>query len=635
MINVSRHSRFAQREKSIRHEKMWYDDVIEIATHDRDKLNEEDLVIAVQASIHAIDLKKELAENRRDRKPDGPGGDEDKVRKKSKGLWKKMGDYGMMSIFHAGKSKKYEKARNQEEPTNENGTDDGAGDEDDNTVILSDENDERSGLFGTSGGGSEGPLHKFLNSESISTRKKLIALVSWGLACFGLLISLIFLTRDFASSQRDAARAIQYIPSSTLHFPKLWFCAADTGLPPFSELTSPYKGAPLVWIDFLKGSNANLNITYPETMKLSQYTQEMINVQGKPCNASTKMDPEIYYEENSKGPSCFHCMTLAQNPALGLNRESNEGSLSPPSSRLSVRLSKQAFLSRCRTSQSGLPRGLLLFFRTEMKQNLLALEQAEILDFSGVNATDSSNDGILWPLYRHGLMNTTVDYYIYDVVDMFCNVYMFSGFFYPTTAEDIRYRFNRIVLRWERIGKGPYYPPSYSEYYNPIRPNSDSYSSGTIGSEAYENRSVSGGTTLSVMTNASTVGGAETLIVLEPSDMAEVSFERHEINGKGVMPASVLRSSVEPGDVRGINFAYFVEFGFSSLLIKQATDQKAMSWTAFLADFFGLTSLFLDLSVYTVIIAPILGRRREKKRTTSEQGARLSMRGYDISANEN
>lgn len=638
MINVSRRSRFAQREKSLSHDKMWYDNAIEIATQDRDNLNEEDLYIAVEASIHAIELKKELVENGKRTKADRPAdGEIDKVQKKSKGLWRWIRNHNLMSTFYGGKQMEHEEAKIDKGPSRENGVDggmDGDVNENRSDAILCEEKEEREGLFGTSIGGSEGPLYRFLSSESTSTKKKFVALISWGLACIGLLIALIFLTRDFVSSQRGAARTIQYVPSSTLDIPKLWFCTADTGLPTYTEITLPYKGNPLVWIDFLKGSSANLNLIHPETMKLPQFTQEAISVQGRACNASTKMDPKKYYEENSQKPFCFHCMTLDRNPALSLNKDSDKGALSS-SSRLSVRLSKQAFLSRCRTSQSGFPRGLLQFFRAEMKENSQALEQSQILNFSGVNAIDSSNDGILWPLYRHGLMNITVDYYVYDVIDMFCNVYMFSGFFYPTTAEDIRFRFNRVIHRWERSGKGPYYPPSYSDYYKPIHLDSDDGTSGIIGSEKFENRSVFSGTTMYVMTNASKVGTAETLVVLEPADMAEVSFERHHINGKESVTASVLRSSVEPGDIRGINFVYFVEFSFSSFLTRQVTDQQAMAWTAFLADFFGLTSLFLDLSVYTIIVSPILGHRKiKRKRTNSERGERLSRRGYTIPGKE-
>lgn len=627
MVNVSRHSKIAQRQKSLRPDQAWYDDVIDVATQDCDRLNEEDLIIAIESSIHVFEFKKKFAKNRRYVNKSLQE-EEFETGKDTKSLWEKIDIFGIASFLRGKNLKKFTHARTYEEVSSEIGADEDAISEYESIAILSTESEEREGLFGTSGGGSEGPLHKFLNSECTSTRKKLVALISWGLACFGLLIALIYLTRDFASSQRVAARTIQYIPSHTLNFPKLWFCTAHTGLPPFTEIVPPYKGAPLTWIDFLKGSNANLNITYPETMKISQYAHEVINVQGNACNASTKMDPEMYYEENSKSPSCFHCMALVRNPAIGLSEVSDQGR----SSRLSVRLSKQAFLSRCRTSQSRLTEGLLHFFRAEMKNNSLELQQANILDFSGFDASDSSNDGILWPYYRHGMMNTTVDYNVYDVVDMFCNVYMFSGFFYPTTAQDVRFRFNRVILRWERSGQGPYYPPSYSEYYHPIQSNVDLDTSGVICTEEYENRSVFSGTSIHVMTNVSNVGGAATLAVLEPSDMAEVSFERHEVNGRELMPATVLRSAIETGDVRGINFVYFIEFGFSSFLTRQVTDQQAMSWTAFLADFFGLTSLFLDLSVYTIIVSPISGRREEKiKRKNSEQGVRLSKRGYETS----
>lgn len=632
MVIVSRHSVLTRREKHLRYDQVWYDEIIELVTKDFNKLNEEDLVIAVESSIHVCEFQKRFAESKIHERRRCQVEDCETVQTKPK-WWTKLKNTSLYSLCLGSAQNVHDEpvlCKNPSDETSEGCESVNSQKLSKGSVLTSNEAEERQGLFGTRGGASEGPLHKFFNSEGLTSRKKLVALISWGLAFIGLLIALSFLTRDFVSSQQGTARTIQYIESDSMNFPKLWFCSAETELPPFTTNSPPFKGPPLLWIDFIKGTNASLNLSYPDTKELSQYSQQVIGVQGNTCNASTKMDPEKYYEENSRRPSCFYCIALERKPAFGVEEGKGGSNLEDYSSRLFVRLSKQAFLSRCRTSQGGLTEGILSFFRAEMKKHSIALEEANILDFGGVDARNSSNDGILWPYYRHGMMNTTVDYNVYDVVDMFCNVYMFSGFFYPTTSDGIQFRFNTVVLRWERNGKGPYYPSSFSHYYKPAEAFADLEDSGTIGQETNENRSVFSGNTMYVMTDTSQIGGAETLVSLEPLGMAKVSFARQEVNGQELMPATVMRSAVETGDIRGINFVYFVDFGFSSFFTRQVTDQQAMPWTAYLADFFGLTSLFLDLSVYTIIVSPISGRREQTpaKRMGSGQEARLSRRGY-------
>lgn len=61
-----------------------------------------------------------------------------------------------------------------------------------------------------------------------------------------------------------------------------------------------------------------------------------------------------------------------------------------------------------------------------------------------------------------------------------------------------------------------------------------------------------------------------------------------------------------------LNYVYSVRLMMDDFLTRQVSDQATVQVTSFLADFFGLIELFLDLSVYTLIVSPIVVSTRRK-----------------------
>lgn len=495
------------------------------------------------------------------------------------------------------------------------------------------------GIFGTSGKPTRWSLSHYLQSVASTREKRVVAVSAWLVALIGLIISLVFVTKDFLDSRKELASTVRYVENGEMGLPSLWLCTIDTHIPFFSNLpTREYKGQPLFWIDFFRGTSSRLNVTYPDTHKMPQSGVISVNARGQHCTGEEQLDPTNFLRENYVKPTCFHCITISRTPALiihepehdhgneehekksGVNgRHSKKDPVSSsleefenPRSHAYLRLAQHSALSSCRRSRLGLAGIAFIFFRSEIKKHHKELSEKGILDFGGMDPTQNINDQYLWPRYRRGYRNGTLDFLMYDVVDMFCNVYLFSGVFYPATDNDVKYKFNSSYYRWERSGEGVYYPDVYESFYKEDKDIMPQEFSALIGGEERDGLSYYSGFGIHVMTNESRIGGAETFAVLEPNDLANLRLSRNLIYGKESFSKEVFRTKLKRSDVKAVNYVYYLELGFSTFLTKVVSDQLTVSWPAFIADFFGITSLFLDVSVYTLIVSPMVMRARKK-----------------------
>lgn len=486
------------------------------------------------------------------------------------------------------------------------------------------------GIFGTTTKPPKWSLSYYLQSVASTREKRVVAVSAWILALVGLIISLVFVTKDFIDSRQEMASTVRYIEDDKLEMPSLWLCTMDTALPHFVELPSKeYPGQPLFWIDFFRGSNSLANVTYPQTKELPQLETGAVNILGQRCGDREVMSPEVFENENMVAPSCFQCFRISRNPAIVFDKESevkrNEEMDDGYSKHATFRVSRHSFPSKCRTSQYGLSRDAFSFFKQQIKEYHVDLKERGILDFGVFDPKDNFNDQYLWPLYRMGYANATVDFAVYDVVDMFCNVYMFSGYYYPSSAKQVKFRFNDRFYRWERAGNGPFYPQIFNTYYAGRSSGQGLFTlTNNIGGEKYENRSMYASQAVQILTNHSRNGGAERIAALEPHNMASLRFSRNMIQERESFDTNVFRTTVEPGDVRAVNYVYYLDISFENFMTRAVSDQLRVSWPAFIADFFGLTSLFLDVSVYTLIVSPLIMRARKKAllaRKMDRQGA--------------
>lgn len=498
------------------------------------------------------------------------------------------------------------------------------------------DNVRTAGIFGSRGKPPKWSLSHYLHSVASTREKRLVAVSAWIVALTGLIISLVFVTQDFLDGRKELASTVRYVDTEEFELPSLWFCAVDTSLPFFSNLPNDkFYGSPLLWLEFVRGTSKKLDTRYPETRDMPQFEVINVNSLGQPCGQLDWMDPVIFQLENTLKPTCFHCISIMRRPALVIQKpddveedededeerlrdddDDDDDEMDPADvgGMATFRVAQNMILPSCRMSAIGLTVTSMMFMRMEIKKHHRELEQRGTLDFNGTDPSKNENDGYLWPPYRLGLQNTTADFSVYDIVDMLCNVYLFSGFFYPSKSKDIRFKFNSKYLRWSRSGNGTYYPPDFSSSYGTVSEETTNTIRGntTIGELGGGKYDVFSGVAVQVMTNESVMGQAETLVVLEPRDMASVRLSKSMIYGKESYTKEVVRTQMTRADVHSLNNVYYLEVGFSTYLTRVVSDQLTVSWSAFIADFFGITSLFLDVSVYTLIVSPVVVRARKK-----------------------
>lgn len=610
---------------------LWYDGVLDLIVT-AENVREEDLTIAVESSIFAMEFHQRQEESTHFRDYENDFGsshsrlDLDYLRhRESRALVNESPLQSSRGSFFS--LQRFFGWRRSDDTS------------DVSSVLSSDADDgDVNGLFGCENQ-DQGPLSRFFSNKMKSEKlKNFIALSAWAVSLAGLATSLTFLTRDFIRSFQETPSVVQYEWSPVLDLPKIWFCIGDTNQPFSFDVPDGYEGQPLFWMDFIMGTRSDIEVRYPDTERLRQLSFTSIETNGKECDGTKVMDVDQYSEENFKRPRCFHCMAVRRNPAFKVERRRGKhgDNLVDFSSRVVLRFSRQSFISSCRTTDIGLALDEHSFFRDTIKTHSKVLAEKGILDFGGLDPLEGSNSGLFFPMYRLGGWNTSVDFFVYDVVDMYCNVYIFSGHFYPTKeGTDIRFEFNPNTYRWKRSGKGPYFPLDTSHF--DAQGQRTQYANGQseskmLGNEQFDNRSLLLGELLYIITDATVFGEAKTLHVIDRDHVASVSFSRTEYRGQEMYEAKTMSTRLLRGQSKSINHIYLIELKFTGFFTRIVTKQQAMAWTAFLADFFGLTSLFLDISVYTILISPVSGRKapgqQKSRKRASEKANRRMKAGY-------
>lgn len=476
---------------------------------------------------------------------------------------------------------------------------------------------ENDGIFAT-----ERPpfwnLKVVLKSFGSTREKRIVATVAWLVCVISLIIGLVIISQEFMESRSSKSKAIRYTAESSLVLPDLQICNVATSFPPFVHLpTKEFVGQPTTWVDalILPGPGTKV-VKYPQTHNASILPQVRISEfsrDGKTCQAGGKADPVKFARETHYPPSCFYCLYIKRDPGIVIKNTRFDST--NYFKRLVLRVSRSRLTEKCRLSFATPSFNERRAFRAIISSHGHELERRGILDFGGMNISNPEDSDKLFPAFR----SITRDFSVRDVIDMYCNVYLFSGYFYPATKGEIRYKFmlaqNRLVGRWHRSGRGPYFPAHYEEWFQILTKRSNL--NGTIGGEL-KDFYISRADVIVSFTNATESGYLQQLSAQHPGSIAEINLEKAKLKGKEVYSGLSLNTELRRVDTRGVDYVYIMTIGFREFVTREETDQATMSATRFLADFFGLISLFLDISVYTVFVAPIVMRfkRRQIREST-------------------
>lgn len=438
---------------------------------------------------------------------------------------------------------------------------------------------------------------------------------AWLFAVIGMMITIGFLIADFLVAQKNLAIQIERSAPVPMQLPAITVCNGIPHVPPFGHFpTKEYPGLPLLVISAYSRSGrihrslnkSELLIRYPETLpnsdgslvedvivsnNFSKFLRQKVGFSVKREESSLHLIRNIGLQQD--GANAYFCNRIGFKNAEKLYPQDGADVthvVSEPAVRL--RVFKNRMFSACRTrygqSEYGIHRSLVAAIHGHAGK----LVEKGILDFNGADVDVIVENSILTGDKEH----------YKGYFDFFCNVYFFSGYFYPSVDNaDITYGYNAGGERWYETGKGPYYKTSSWMPGSPflIGPDRRALENDTydmdgirlyaeeVGSEAKKSGNVKPSSRLAIVTNANSM----TFI-----------FRRVNIRGKDRF--RFLQSTGKTRYPRGVMSNYVVGLDFSTFETEKILASPTMSWAEFITDVFEFVGLFTGICIFTLIVAP-------------------------------
>lgn len=447
--------------------------------------------------------------------------------------------------------------------------------------------------------------------EDKEERHFCLTTVAWTVAVIGMMITIGFLAGDFMQAQKNFAIQVERSVISELDLPAITVCSSMPHLPTFAQYPIPeFPGLPLFGISSYTRSNRSgispeMQLFYPKT--LSNETNSPIEdvfVAGEKarCNKSSygfdvlremsslrSVQSVKAVQMLSRGDdSCLSCFRLGYKKRETLQPyDVNAGSVL--SAALQIRLFRPRLFDACQTTFSRRNPVVDSAFASELLLHAKELEQRGILDFNGQE----------YNILKKSQQKLKADYFI----DFYCNVYFFSGFFYPSLDKaDISYRFEskgRGV--WEKTGKGPYYSAYTWDKAAPLLQGpdpralqKDTYALNAVRLYAEEASSVN--TSRDVLPSTS-------LSIVDSSHSSMYAFRRVMIEGTVEYHAKEHKANAPKVSLKAMDL-FLLSFDFETFETEKITTSPTMSWPEFVTDIFEFIGLFTGICIFTLIVAP-------------------------------
>lgn len=471
---------------------------------------------------------------------------------------------------------------------------------------------------------------------------------AWAIAVLGVVVTTSFLAADFWDAQHNAAFQIVRSHPQTLALPAITICNHMPGLPPFSHFpTKNYPGLPLFGIQRFSqynrsSSSSMMDLVHPETVPSSNTIFEDVVVSDNSAECSTSqigfsVKQQIHNMRSNyilgihKGRECeycFYCIRFGYKNRILLEPFPKEEQTKVVPA-LNVMIYRTKMLMACQNSFHKRSKILASVFISEIRRYSKGLEGRGILDFNG-----QSPDVI------------SMDWYFHDgrsFYDFCCNVYFFSGFFYPSRDKaDISYKYEQnFTEKWKQTGAGPYFS-AYTWNRNDsilAGPSTealekDYYTFDSLVLYAEDPDNVNRSASVRSSTRFAALSAPNTL------------FKFRKVDSQGKIKYDILRSDAGLIDGQSsVVDVHSVHMDFNSFETESIRTIATMTWPEFLSDMFEFLSLFTGLCIFTLIVAPAHSlvqpaesseseSERNQEVHTSGSGAPQSKRlGFDRSEN--
>lgn len=448
-------------------------------------------------------------------------------------------------------------------------------------------------------------------------RRIIFIALAWMFALSGLIASIAFLTRDFINAQQNLAVKIVRLPELPKRLPAITVCADEFSVSPFHDYpTAQYPGLPLLVISMISRTNRNMNqpagdLRFPDTMadrpgspvELVRVTDDEKNCDKpgfdmKRENKSLSMTNLLgmFSSAGSNSSLCRHCFRFGYKTEEILEPFKQQSSVASFEPAIQIIVSKSRLFGLCQTTFKASALQTEVIVMKELYDHASQLEQRGILDFNGYNYSK-----LLESVRRQNGVRPT---------DFYCNVYFFSGYFYPLLSEtNISYQYTgKPPHIWQQVGTGPYFSPFL---WNQSAPSIAGPSREVIEKDVYGLSGLRMFVEDPENARPKLVPSNTEFAILGLFDaFSTFAFKRMNVFGDIEYRATKLlahKKVVRAGFVEhfhiGFDFKLFEEERFFTY--------STMSWSEYVTDLFEFMGLFTGICIFTLIVAPANRIRRE------------------------
>ncbi|GAB0496325.1 hypothetical protein MMPV_007637 [Pyropia vietnamensis] len=341
----------------------------------------------------------------------------------------------------------------------------------------------------------------------------LASFITWMLSLLGVIGGLIGVSWAYAESQRNPVLVRDVVTYSTLPLPVITLCTSILGVPHFSNFpTKKYPGQPLFTTRSFGDASGTMAV-YPESLdKVEQLAIGPDDANCSDVNSLRYMDAAVLnrltgvpsMKDGRNGPLqpppagglgtpvnisagepypglglgsadrttaemaglCGACFRIGATPQILLNGTAAEAGKDVV---VQAEVVTANVLESCIIKPMNTPVERVLTLVHQIFEHSARLQEEGVLDFDGANVAGGwLDDGASWDIFkwlRPPAFETEVELQVLGAksayLDFLCNVYLFSGFFYPAPPDtNIRFRLDHrgpSYPKWRKAGSGPYF----------------------------------------------------------------------------------------------------------------------------------------------------------------------------------
>lgn len=239
-------------------------------------------------------------------------------------------------------------------------------------------------------------ISNYFATVGSTQEKRVVALSAWGISVIGLLVCLVFVTKDFVSSKNEAMVAVQYSLEEEVRLPTMFLCSTQMTMPfawDQAKSGSNFLGRPTTWVESMRmpGTDSTI-ISYPQTQSHENIEAVTIDRFGAECTSQSlkSADAVAFNAAILDQPRCFHCVKVKSDPPVMISRKLANAKAGGDftDATLVVKVAHMKIVDECRRARAGISLSTKEVLIGLILEHAMELEKREVVDFSGVDPSE-------------------------------------------------------------------------------------------------------------------------------------------------------------------------------------------------------------------------------------------------------